>query len=178
MELDPRAAWMSDAIGSTYLLFRRWSEAEHWLKHALALDPHHVGAAYRLNQTYIGSIGDIQRARRAWEGVPNEKSAITVGAYEIMISQMIDDRVYLDVLERHFPEALKEWDIAPDNTVEGRLTQLKARIGIQVLAGQNAAAKRECEEARVLLEAQRAATAVRKRHLVLGVSLDLRLPRA
>ena len=78
MELDPRAAWMSDAIGSTYLLFRRWNEAEYWLKHALALDPHHVGAAYRLNLTYIGSTGDIQRARRAWEGVPNEKSAITL----------------------------------------------------------------------------------------------------
>jgi serine/threonine-protein kinase len=67
---------------------------------------------------------------------------------------MIDDRVYLDVLERHFPQALKEWDTAPDNTVEGHLTQLKARIGIQVLAGQNAAAERESEEARVLLEAQ------------------------
>ena len=60
------------------------------------------------------------------------------------------------MLERRFPEALKEWDVAPDNTVEGRLTQLKARIGIQVLAGQNATAKRDCEEARVLLEAQRA----------------------
>ncbi len=156
MELDPRAAWMSDAIGATYLLLRRWNEAEYWLKHALALDPHHVGAAYRLNLTYIGSTGDIQRARRAWEGVPNEKSAITVGAYEIIIPQMIDDRVYLHVLERRFPEALKEWDVAPDNTVDGRLTQLKARIGIQVLAGQSATAKRDCEEARVLLEAKRA----------------------
>jgi serine/threonine protein kinase/Flp pilus assembly protein TadD len=154
MELDPRAAWMSDAIGSTYLLLRRWNEAEYWLKHALALDPHHVGAAYRLNLAYIGSTGDIQRARRAYEGIPNQKSAITVGAYEIIIPQMIDDRVYLHVLERRFPEALKEWDVAPDNTVDGRLTQLKARIGIQVLAGQSAAAKRECEEARVLLEAQ------------------------
>ena len=75
--------------------FVRWNEAEYWLKHALALDPHHVGAAYRLNLTYIGSTGDIQRARRAWEGIPNEKSAITVGAYEIIIPQMIDDRVYL-----------------------------------------------------------------------------------
>jgi serine/threonine protein kinase/Flp pilus assembly protein TadD len=154
MELDPRAAWMSDAIGSTYLLLRRWSEAEHWFKHALALDPHHLGISYRLSQTYIGSTGDIQRARQAYEGVPNERSAITVGAYEIVISEMIDNRVYLDVLERHFSDALKKWDSAPDNTVEGRLTQLKARIGIQVLAGQNAAAKQECEEARVLLESQ------------------------
>ena len=52
---------------------RRWSDAEHWLKHALALDPHHVGAAYRLNLTYIASTGDIQRARQAWEGIPIEQ---------------------------------------------------------------------------------------------------------
>ena len=75
MELDPRDAWMSDDIGSTYLCLRRWSEAEHWLKHALALDPHHIGAAYRLSLTYIASTGDIQRARQAWEGVPDRESS-------------------------------------------------------------------------------------------------------
>jgi tetratricopeptide (TPR) repeat protein len=65
---------------------------------------------------------------------------------------MIGEVEYLDVLERRFPEALKAWDVAADDTVEGRINQLKARIGIQVLAGQNAAAEPECEEARVLLE--------------------------
>jgi tetratricopeptide (TPR) repeat protein len=65
---------------------------------------------------------------------------------------MVGEIEYLDVLERHFSEALKAWDVAPDNTVAGRLVQLKARIGIQVLAGQSAAAKSEAEEARALLE--------------------------
>jgi tetratricopeptide (TPR) repeat protein len=64
--------------------------------------------------------------------------------------------VYLDVLERHFADALKRWDLRPTNTAEERLNNLKARIGIQVLAGQNAAAKPECEVARVSLEAKRA----------------------
>ena len=32
------------------------------------------------------------------------------GRREIVISQMIGEPVYLDVLERHFPEALKAWD--------------------------------------------------------------------
>ena len=153
MELDPRAAWMSDAIGGTYLLLRRWSEAEHWFKHALALDPHHLGAAFRLSQ--LTSPAPVIFSVPGGHGKESQiERTITVGAYEIVISEMIDNRVYLDVLERHFSDALKAWDAAPDNTVEGRLTQLKARIGIQVLAGQNAAAKRECEEARVLLEAQ------------------------
>ena len=58
---------------------------------------------------------------------------------------MIREDVYLDVLERRFADALKAWDLRPTDTAEGRLSQLKARIGIQVLAGQNAAAKPQCE---------------------------------
>ena len=79
MELDPRDCYGFPAeIGSTYLDLRRWSDAEHWLNRALALDPHNVLAAYRLARTYINSTGDIQRARRAWEGVPAEKATVTV----------------------------------------------------------------------------------------------------
>src|SRR5213596_515203 len=74
-ELDPRDVWIPDQIGGGYLGLRRWSDAERWLKHALALDPHHLGAAFRLNLTYIASTADIQRARRAWEGIPNERGA-------------------------------------------------------------------------------------------------------
>jgi TolB-like protein/class 3 adenylate cyclase len=152
IELDPRVISLPDQIGGTYSQLRRWSDAEHWLKHALALDPRHVGAAYRLNIAYIGSSGDIRRARRAYEGVGGKK--LSVSPYEIVISEIIGEWEYLDVLERHFADALKKWDVAPSNTAEGRLTQLKARIGIQVLAGQNAAAKLECEEARGLLETE------------------------
>jgi tetratricopeptide (TPR) repeat protein len=69
---------------------------------------------------------------------------------------MIREDLYLDVLERHFADALKASDVAPTDTADGRLRKLKSRIGIQVLAGQNAAARPECEQARVLLESQRA----------------------
>ena len=41
-----------------------------------------------------------------------------------------------------------------DNTAEERLNKLKARIALQLLAGQNAAAKSEGEQARPLLEGQ------------------------
>src|SRR5207302_10690877 len=44
-ELDPRDVWIPDQIGGSYLDLRRWSDAEHWLKRARALDPHQVGAA-------------------------------------------------------------------------------------------------------------------------------------
>jgi TolB-like protein/class 3 adenylate cyclase len=158
-ELDPRDVWIPDQIGGKNLSLRRWSDAEHWLKHARALDPHHVGAAYRLNLTYIASTGDIQRARQAFEGIPNDKTDVGEGlaspySYAIIIPQMVGEIEYLDVLERHFPEALKPWDAAPTDTAEGRLVRLMARIGIQVLAGHSAAAKSEAEEARALLEAR------------------------
>jgi TolB-like protein len=154
-ELDPRDVWIPDQIGAKYLSVRSWSDAEHWLKRARALDPHHVGAAYRLNLFYIASTGDIPRARQAWEGVPNDKTDVGEGrplAYGIVIPQMVGEIEYLDVLERHFREALKPWDTAPTDTAEGRLARLEARIGIQLLAGQSAAAKSEAEEARALLE--------------------------
>jgi len=152
LELNPRDSLGPTELGNTYLSLRRWSEAERALTRALALDPHSINAAYHLGASYISSTGDIQRAGRAWEGVPDAKGQVS--PYGILISQMIREDVYLDVLERRFDDALKTWDLRPTDTAEGRLRQLNARIGIQVLAGQTAAAKPECEQARALLEAQ------------------------
>ena len=155
MELDPRQAGIYTNIGGTYGLLRRWSDAERAFNRALALDPQNINASYHLGTTYINGTGDIRRARRLWEEGPADPKG-QVSPYGIVISQMIREDVYLDVLERHFADALKRWDLRPTNTAEERLNKLSARIGIQVLAGQNAGAKPECEEARVSLEAKRA----------------------
>jgi TolB-like protein/Tfp pilus assembly protein PilF len=152
LELDPRDSGIPTEIGNGCLNLRRWSDAEHALTRALALDTHSINAAFHLAQTYTNGTGDIQRARRASEGVSGAKGQVS--PYGILISQMIREDVYLDVLERHFADAFKKWDAEPVNTTEVRLSQLKARIGIQVLVGQKAAATPQCEQARVLLEAQ------------------------
>src|SRR5439155_4023193 len=70
------------------------------------------------------------------------------------IAVMVDERVYLDVFEKHFADALKVWDVAYSNTPEARLRQLEARVGIQVLAGEGPVARPECEQTRALLEAR------------------------
>jgi ATP/maltotriose-dependent transcriptional regulator MalT len=70
------------------------------------------------------------------------------------VAVMVDERVYLDVFEKHFADALKAWDTLPTNIPEARLHQLMARVGIQVLAGQSAVAKSDCEQTRALLEAR------------------------
>ncbi len=152
-ELDPRDSGTPAEIGITYAALRRWSDAERELTHALALDPHNALATRFLARTYINSTGDIQRARRAFEGVPAE-SKLNLPNEWGTIAVMVDERVYLDVFEKHFADALKAWDTPPTNTPEARLRQLEARVGIQVLAGQGAAAKLECEQTRALLEAR------------------------
>jgi TolB-like protein/lipoprotein NlpI len=119
-ELDPRDALSPTNIGITYLVLRRWSDAEHELTRALALDPHNALAAQILARTYINSIGDLRRARQAFEGVPAE-SKISVGTTWGIIAVMVDERVYLDVLEKHFGDALKAWDVASSNTPEASL---------------------------------------------------------
>ena len=161
LELNPRESFSSTDLGDTYLSLRRWSEAERALTRGLALDPHNINAGFHLADTYVNSTGDILRARRAWEGIPEGKGQVS--PYGIVISQMIRETVYLDVLERHFADALKAWNILPTNTAEERLNKLKARVGIQVSAGQNGAAKSEAEQARALLEAQLAKRAPQDR---------------
>jgi tetratricopeptide (TPR) repeat protein len=152
-ELDPRDSTIPAEIGNIYNILRRWSDAEHELTPALALDPHNALAAVYLAHTYINSTGDIRRARRAFEGVPAENK-LNVAPGWGAIAVMVDERVYLDVFEKHFADALKAWDKVPTNIPEARLRQLEARIGIQVLAGQGAAAKSECEQTHALLEAR------------------------
>jgi TolB-like protein/cytochrome c-type biogenesis protein CcmH/NrfG len=150
-ELDPRDSGTPAEIGNTYTTLRRWSDAEHELTRALALDPHNALAAYFLARNYISSTGDIRGARRAFEGVPADSKIIGPAGWGD-VAVMVDERVYLDVFEKHFADALKAWDTLPTNIPEARLHQLMARVGIQVLAGESAVAKSDCEQTRALLE--------------------------
>jgi TolB-like protein/class 3 adenylate cyclase len=154
LELDPRDPGIHTDIGGTYGLLRRWSDAERAFNRALALDPHNINASFHLGTIYINGTGDIRRAKRLWEEAPKDATKGQVSPYGIVISQMIREDVYLDVLERHFADALKAWDVLPTNTAEEHLNKLKARVGIQLLAGQKSAARSEAEQARALLEAQ------------------------
>ncbi|HEU5246543.1 MAG TPA: tetratricopeptide repeat protein [Candidatus Udaeobacter sp.] len=150
-ELNPRDSRSPGEIGNTYTTLRRWSDAEHELTRALALDPHNAPAATYLARYYVNSTGDIRRARQAFEGAPADREIIGPSGWGD-VAAMVDERVYLDVFEKHFADALRAWDTLPTNLPEARLHQLMARVGIQVLAGQ--AAKPECEQTRALLESR------------------------
>jgi tetratricopeptide (TPR) repeat protein len=153
LELNPRDPLIPAEIGNTCNILRRWSEAEQSLKRALAIDPHFGDAARFLACTYVNSTGDIPRARKVYEGLQEER-AINVNSSTGNIADLIGHGVYLDVIDRHFADALKAWDVPLAKTPEARLRQLEARVGIQVLAGQGAVGKLECEQTRALLEAR------------------------
>jgi TolB-like protein/Tfp pilus assembly protein PilF len=152
-ELNPRDSGIPSEIGNTYITLRRWNDAEHALTRALALDPHDVLAAYFLARAYVNSTGNIRRARQAFEGVPAGSKIIGPAGWGD-VAVMVDERVYLDVFEKHFADALKAWDTLPTKIPQARLHQLMARVGIQVLAGRGSVAKSECEQTRALLEAR------------------------
>ena len=90
---------------------------------------------------------------------------------------MVDERVYLDVLERNFADALRAWEVASSNTPDATLRQLEARVGIQVLAGQGAVAKSECEQTRALLEARLAERPGDRMSLIALAWVDICLAR-
>ena len=152
-ELDPRNPQIPTDIGVTFVMLRRWSDAERALTRALALDPYNAVATQFLARTYVNSTGDIRRAKQVYKGVPAESEAPSVSGWSVS-SGIVDDRVYLDVLEKHFADALKAWEKVTTTPPEGRLRQMGAQIRIQVIAGEGELARSECDQTRALLEAR------------------------
>jgi TolB-like protein len=107
-ELDPRDAGNPDNIGATYLLLRLWKDAERAELRALAIDPHNMPAASDLLITRLNATGDVDSARRAFDGFPQ---AITSLSREWFadgdVAGFSGIWVYLDVIERRFTDAFQ-----------------------------------------------------------------------
>jgi tetratricopeptide (TPR) repeat protein len=150
--LDPRDPLIPVNIGGTYLTLRRWAEAKRSALRALALDPQSLLATRLLFLSYLNGDGDIAGAKKtvsslAW-GTRIDPRAVRGG-----VEGVVDQRVYVRVLERDYAGALKDSKYESAEAVQ-RMNQLSARAAIHILAGDAAATKPESEEARVLLEAR------------------------
>ena len=154
-ELDPRDAGNPDNIGATYLLLRLWKDAERAELRALAIDPHNMPAASDLLITRLNATGDVDSARRAFDGFPQ---AITSFSREWFadgdVAGFSGIWVYLDVIERRFTDAFQALEKKGVSNDLGHLQQLAGRVALRVLAGEPAAAKSAGEEALPLLEAR------------------------
>jgi serine/threonine-protein kinase len=152
-ELDPRDAQIPQNIGATYQALRLWKEAERAELRALALDPHRALAALALAGSRLNSTGDVDSARRAFDGFPEDIKSITGGVgIRGDVGSIIGIWAYLDVIERRFTDAFQAFEKEVFNDDLGRLQQLAGRAALRVVAGEPEAAKSMGEEALPLLE--------------------------
>ena len=150
-ELDPRDPSIPANLAATYATLRQWKDAERTALRALALDPHNVVAASILAMTRLGASGDAGSVRRAFDGIPAD-TRVGSQSFQGDVSAMLGMRVYPDVLERHFPDALQVFE--NEGAHSGPEQQLAGRVALHVLAGQVEAALSTGEEALPLLEAR------------------------
>jgi TolB-like protein/Flp pilus assembly protein TadD len=191
-ELDPRNAGILVEIGANYQILRLWKDAERTELRALAMDPHNSGAADILLKTRLNATGDIDSARRVFDGFPEDikssLSGLDPGGYQGggNVMDSIGVPVYLDLMQRRFSNAFQalEKEVAEDD--RGHLLQLVGRVVLRLLEGQTEAAKSAGEQALPLLEGSlrerpddtSAITELSWIYLVLGRNADaLRLSR-
>ena len=153
-ELNPLDAWIPIGIGETYMALRLWKDAERAALRALAIDPHYALAALDLLTTRLNATGDVDSARRAFDGFPEGINFIDSVVDRGDVARIIDARVYLDAIERRFTDAFQALEKEVANDDRGHLQQLAGRVALRVLAGQTEAAKSAAEEALPLLEAR------------------------
>jgi tetratricopeptide (TPR) repeat protein len=161
-ELDPRDALIPGNIGSTYVALRLWKDAERAELRAFAIDPHNTLAVNLLLNTRLNGTGDIDSARRAFDGFPEDVKGRLIGQFTGQRGQgggsnigfTLGMPVYLDVIEKRFPDAFQAFEKQTVNNDRERLDHLAGRVILHVLAGQTDAAKSTGEEALPLLEAR------------------------
>ena len=157
-DLDPRDPSNPANIGVTYAILRQWKDAESAELRALAIDPHNTIAAASLLTIRVNGTGDVDSARRAFDGFLEDTKNRLFGqgaagyAAGGDVVAVLGMPVYLDVIERRFTDALQALEKRTSNN--DRLQQLFPRVVLPLLAGQTEAAKSAGEEALPLLEAR------------------------
>jgi TolB-like protein/Flp pilus assembly protein TadD len=152
-ELDPRDPQIPANLGGIYVALRLWKDAERLELRALAMDPQYAVAATLLCRNRLNGTGDINSARRVFEGFPEaiRTSAISFQGDVIAIFGM---RAYLDLIEKRFTDALQAFEKEVGNADPGHLQKLTVRAILRMLAGQIEEAKSAGKEALPLLEAR------------------------
>src|SRR6266550_3467883 len=155
-ELDPRDTGIPDNMAATYLLLRLWKDAERWESRSLAIDPHNMQAAAALLITRLNATGDVDSARRALDGFPEDTKTLTREWFAAGgdVAGFSGIGVYLDVIERRFTDAFQALEKKVVSNDLSHLQHLAARVALRVLAGEHEGAKSAGEEALPLLEAK------------------------
>jgi TolB-like protein/Tfp pilus assembly protein PilF len=151
--ISPRDSLLLDEYGSTLMMMRRNSAADPQMTKALELDPGDSNAKDFLLRSRLFGSGDAAGARATIESAP----AWRIPYHNLLagdLFNLVNARVYPDLFERHFDAALRQWESAPHDNDEERLTQRVARVAIKLVAGERASLQAECSSLRPVLLAQ------------------------
>ena len=157
-ELDPRDASISANLAATYLALREWKDAEQVASRSLAMDPNNTIAAFFLVGTRLNGAGDVDSARQAFDGFPENTKRLISPARGYSsggdIAAILGMGVNLDVIGRRFANAFQALDkqVAKDEFEHRR--QVAGRVALRIIAGQTEAAKSTGDQALPLLEAR------------------------
>src|SRR5262245_37429790 len=112
-------------------------------------------AASDLLITRLNATGDVDSARRAFDGFPEAITSITREWFaDGDVAGFSGIWVYLDVIERRFSDAFQALEKKVVSNDPGHLQQVSGRVASRLMAGEPAAAKSAGEEALPLLEAR------------------------
>ena len=143
--ISPRDPGLVGSYGETFMMIRRYVEADALLRRALLLSPDSAPSYDDLLQNQLFGFGDADAIRKAMKSLPGWRIVYgNVLAGDIM--NLVNTRTYADVFARRFDAALHAWDSAPTETQEQRRTGQAARVAIKLLAGRGKQARPDCEQ--------------------------------
>ena len=143
--ISPRDPFFVGSYGETFMMIRRYKQADTLLRRALILSPDSAPSDDDMLAIQLFGFGDADAARKAVKSLPGWRIGYgNVLAGDIM--NMVNTRTYADVFARRFDAALHAWDSAPTETQEQRQTGQAARIAIKLLAGRGKQARPDCEQ--------------------------------
>jgi serine/threonine-protein kinase len=143
--ISPRDPALVGPYGETFMLIRRYEQADTLLRRELVLSPGSAPAYDDMLSIQLFGFGDADAARNAVKSLPGWRIDYgNVLAGDVM--NLVNTRTYADVFARRFDAALHAWDSAPIETQEQRRTGQAARIVIKLLAGRGKQARPDCEQ--------------------------------
>ncbi|MGA9335131.1 MAG: hypothetical protein WBV39_12700, partial [Rudaea sp.] len=143
--ISPRDPSLLTSYGETFMMIRRYAQADAQLRRSLILSPDNANSFEVMLPIQLFGFGDADATRNAVKTLPDWRIAgENSKAGDIIL--LANTRTYADVFAHRFNAALHAWDSAPTETQEERRTGQAARIAIKLLAGRGKQARPDCEQ--------------------------------
>jgi len=110
-KLDPRATKIYNGVGETYILQRRYEEAEPYLNKGISLGPDQMYIYWAKMNLYLQWDGDLQKARATLTAAEQNIVSVSDPFYSYM-------QYYMNIYERDFEDALSLLSKMDDRAID------------------------------------------------------------